>query len=449
MTFFFLAKGGRTVYTGPVAEAQSYFESIGFLMPHGENPADFFLDVATGKVMRQGDAEEFDATELFGLWEKHLGKKEIHSSQMIHLEEDQNNELAQHWVSEDCKLSFSQKIWRRTKDILWLLLGWIVNLFNDCKEFFKEMCHTDEVRETPGFFRQFWYCFRRAFFQIFRQPGKFLGSQLIHLCVGAFISVAAQDSIFVGPLPFILCENGVKAAEKSCLGPLRNDIQSLAVFIAWGVSFAGIASGIQTFGNERVVFWRESAAGMSSLAYYSGKVTADFVRVVCATTFFYAFFSIGYTSVGNTGDLFLIILLLYWFGFALGYFISQIAKPANAALLGVAFSLVFCVVFGGNKPTIHEVETESQYQNTKSLWDISVPRWAIEALFINQVSYYKSVPSGPLEGQPYMNLTTGVFEKGYEIDNFDTDVRNCCLLTVGWLCIAFIFMKLTHRSKKV
>eukprot|EP01135_Chromosphaera_perkinsii_P007607 Nk52_evm63s914 gene=Nk52_evmTU63s914 len=444
-----LGKGGRTVYTGPVEEAEAYFNSIGFPMPKGENPADFFLDVTSGKIARVGEDEDFDPAQLFVLWEQHLGRTNTRTSTQIHQEDDVNRSLMEHWNPQSHKLSFWQKVGRKSKDIGYMMVEWLVNLYHDFTEFVKEMFTKDEVRETPGFFLVFWYCLKRAFLQIFRQPGTFLGNQLIHLAVGSFISVAAQDAAFVGPMPYILCTNGVRAAQKTCLAPLRNDIQSIAVFLAWGVSFAGIASGIQTFGNERVVFWRESAAGLSSLAYFMAKVTADFVRVVSATAFFFAFFTFGYTNVGDQGDLFVIIMLLYWFGFAMGYFISQIAKPVNAALLGVALSLVFCVVYGGNTPSVQEVENDSQYKNQRFIWDVSAPRWAIEGLFVNQLSYYKTVPSGPLEGQVYMNLTSGVSEKGYDIDNFDTDVQNTLLVTIGWLVLGFIFMKLTHRSKKV
>ncbi len=43
-----LAKGGRTVYMGPTADALLYFESLGFECPAHVNPPDFFLDVISG-----------------------------------------------------------------------------------------------------------------------------------------------------------------------------------------------------------------------------------------------------------------------------------------------------------------------------------------------------------------------------------------------------------------
>ena len=39
----------RMVYLGPSHLALPYFESLGFALPHNENPADFCLDVVSGR----------------------------------------------------------------------------------------------------------------------------------------------------------------------------------------------------------------------------------------------------------------------------------------------------------------------------------------------------------------------------------------------------------------
>eukprot|EP01135_Chromosphaera_perkinsii_P012005 Nk52_evm13s2568 gene=Nk52_evmTU13s2568 len=441
-----LGKGGRTVYAGPVDEATAYFASIGFDCPMGENPADYYLDVVSGRIPRNG--QKFNPMDLFTMWEEHSkGKKEVTMDEMKKVDKENEN-AEEHW-SDHSKLSRTTRAWRKTKDILYSCVEWLVLLSQDFIEFIRNAFGKDEVRETPGYFLQFWYCFKRAMFQIFRQPGNFIGNQLIHLAVGLFISVAANNAMFVGPVPFFFCATGAQPLLDTCKLPISDQLQQIAVFLAWGISFAGIASGIQTFGNERIIFWRECSFGMSSLSYYFGKVVADFVRVVFAATFFFAFFLLGFTNVGSLGDLYLMILLLYWFGFSMGYFISQICRPANAALVGVALSLVFCVVYGGSKPSVHDVDTESQYDGIRWMWDISAPRWAIEGVYVNQVQYYNTVPSGPLEGQKYMNLTAGLNNMGYDINNYDTDARNVVIITIAWIIFGFIMTKLTHRSKKI
>jgi ABC-type multidrug transport system ATPase subunit len=63
-----LLRGGKVVYSGPAKDTEGYFRDLGFKPPRMENPADFFLDVMSGISKRYGD-EEFDPTELPGLWE--------------------------------------------------------------------------------------------------------------------------------------------------------------------------------------------------------------------------------------------------------------------------------------------------------------------------------------------------------------------------------------------
>ena len=53
----FLGKAGKTVFQGPTALASPYFCSLGFELPLNENPADFCLDVISGCVVCQHDAD--------------------------------------------------------------------------------------------------------------------------------------------------------------------------------------------------------------------------------------------------------------------------------------------------------------------------------------------------------------------------------------------------------
>lgn len=39
----FLGKGGRTVFLGPSSLALPYFQTLGFVLPPHENPADFAM----------------------------------------------------------------------------------------------------------------------------------------------------------------------------------------------------------------------------------------------------------------------------------------------------------------------------------------------------------------------------------------------------------------------
>jgi len=70
-----LGKGGRTVYFGPVNKAHIYFERIGFPCPPNENPADFFMDVTSGKIPSSLKAD-FVPGDLFDYWDLYTSKQD-------------------------------------------------------------------------------------------------------------------------------------------------------------------------------------------------------------------------------------------------------------------------------------------------------------------------------------------------------------------------------------
>ncbi|KAF9431406.1 hypothetical protein BGZ76_000340 [Entomortierella beljakovae] len=109
-----LGAGGRVVYSGPREDAGQYFASIGYPVPQDENPADFFISLAAGRVDKSAlqfgydsqdscsDHQSFEfidsnktktprerTKELFIHWEQHcrskvmaktLEKRAIHES---------------------------------------------------------------------------------------------------------------------------------------------------------------------------------------------------------------------------------------------------------------------------------------------------------------------------------------------------------------------------------
>lgn len=48
--FILLAKGGLTVYHGPVNKVEEYFSSIGIVVPDRVNPPDYYIDILEGIV---------------------------------------------------------------------------------------------------------------------------------------------------------------------------------------------------------------------------------------------------------------------------------------------------------------------------------------------------------------------------------------------------------------
>jgi hypothetical protein len=67
-----LAKGGCTVYLGPVDEMEEYFSSLGIIFPDRVNPPEYFMDILEGIVKPEG-SPSFDCNILPVTWMHHKG----------------------------------------------------------------------------------------------------------------------------------------------------------------------------------------------------------------------------------------------------------------------------------------------------------------------------------------------------------------------------------------
>lgn len=177
--------------------------------------------------------------------------------------------------------------------------------------------------------------------------------------------------------------------------------------MSFGILFAAIASSSATFGSEQVNYWRECSSGLNSGPYFFGRWIANFPRIVMSALFFFFSFSIRFSNTGRALGLYQIILMLYWFGYSLGYVVSQLVPIQHASLLGVVLALIFAVGFAGANPNMNEVREKPAA--VRWVWSLSGPRWALEAFYINSAAYYENVPPASkynslYTGQPYMNV---------------------------------------------
>ena len=212
----------------------------------------------------------------------------------------------------------------------------------------------------------------------------------LHLLCGALISTSASQLEYIGPYPIPICNITPVQFQADCYLPQSDNYKQTMNFVCFGVLFASIASASATFGEEQVNYWRECAAGLNSIPYFFGKWLVNFPRIVGAAGFFLISFSIRFQDTSKRGDTFAIILTLYWFGFAIGYVVSQCVPIRYASSLGVLIALIFAVGLSGVNPSLKDVNSYSQSRQIP--WSVSGPRWALEAFYVSQVSYYETIP---------------------------------------------------------
>lgn len=70
-----LARGGLTVYHGPVKNVEDYFSSLGINIPDRTNPPDYFIDILEGmvKTSSSSSSDVMSYTELPVRWMLHNG----------------------------------------------------------------------------------------------------------------------------------------------------------------------------------------------------------------------------------------------------------------------------------------------------------------------------------------------------------------------------------------
>lgn len=68
-----LAKGGLTVYHGPVKKAEEYFSSLGINVPDRVNPPDYFIDILEGIIKPNTSSGVTDKQQLPVRWMLHNG----------------------------------------------------------------------------------------------------------------------------------------------------------------------------------------------------------------------------------------------------------------------------------------------------------------------------------------------------------------------------------------
>ena len=111
-----LAKGGLTVYHGPVNRVEEYFAGLGIFIPERINPPDYFIDILEG-VIKPSGSSGVKYEELAVRWMIHNGysvppdmQKSYMSSRLLNpINETNTNDAANE------EPSFTRKLWKDVK----------------------------------------------------------------------------------------------------------------------------------------------------------------------------------------------------------------------------------------------------------------------------------------------------------------------------------------------
>jgi hypothetical protein len=132
---------------------------------------------------------------------------------------------------------------------------------------------------------------------------------------GILIGLAATgsyDGIYISP--YVL----VSPASSELIIPLKGLFMNIAV------GLAASAAGVRTFGDEKVIYWREAASGHNKASYFIGVALSQLYRIVFVALHFAGMAFLVGKSMSEFSRIFVICLGIYFAVYGLGAVISMV-----------------------------------------------------------------------------------------------------------------------------
>ncbi|KAJ3446436.1 abc transporter g family member [Anaeramoeba flamelloides] len=392
-----LGKGGRTVYLGPTKFALKYFEYLGFKCPKHVNPADFMMDVIAGNIKKVGENKDYDPKQLFDDW---VEKNEEFFGQLKQKGKYKDD-------SEDTKQDY---------------------------EAIREVCIKDRNRKTAGFFLQLWYFFVRGLLQQIKDLKAFFIDLLLVYIAGLFLGVLNQNRPYIGPPPGYVINECPSQMKEYCGYPQQEPIGSLASLTALAIALTSTMSTLKVFGNERVVFWRETSTGMNSFAYFLGKNLSNLPNILLQPLVFLSIFYILVNPRTFLKDYYGVLILVQFAGSGIGMFVSTLLPQSVSQLAGAVICLILSLVAGFNPP-LKKIE----HMVIMNIFNaLSFLRYGQETIFILEIERWSDVYD--------VQSTYDLY--GYKKSHKAMDIGLLFLLGIGHRVLAYLFLKFKDRNKQ-
>jgi hypothetical protein len=386
----FLAPGGRTVFQGDVPSAERYFESLGYPLPKGANPADFDIDV----IAACANNEPLNGLPLRDLPHEWSVRQERSEPQ-----------------SSSSSSSAIGNIQRRKSEF--------------------------KARESAGFFTQLWLFFVRSLLLQMRDLRTMLLNIFLVFISGLLLGFVYTDATYVGPATDAaqrLCPSFIK---KLCGLPQEDTYVLQFALMNMALGLTAVAGALPVFGAERVTFWRESRAGMSTLAFFLGKDLAALPMILIPPLFLISIFYFLTAPASNFFAMFAVLLAVQFVCVAVGYTISLLLAPSNALLAGVVF-VVVSTLFSGANPTLAKLKSFGL--PAVAMASLSFSRWSTEALYSTLLEAYKDK----------YDVQAGLDYWGFDLQHYPlVDFLALAGLALSLRLVAFVILFVFHRNKKV
>ncbi|XWS66190.1 hypothetical protein CRYUN_Cryun05aG0178700 [Craigia yunnanensis] len=300
-----LAKGGLTVYHGSAKKADEYFAGLGIHVPDRVNPPDHFIDILEG-IVTPSVSSCVNYEELPVRWMLHNGYPVPPDLQQSAARlampsasvGSANGTNAAHAGMEE--RSFIRELWQDVRSNVELQRDSIRHNFLKFKDLSR--------RRTPGILWQYRYFLGRVGKQRMREAKIQATDYLILLLAGACLGTLTKTS-------------------EENFGAVGYTYTIIAVSLLCKIA------ALRSFSLDKLQYWRESASGMSSLAYFLAKDTIDHFNTVIKPVLYLSMFFFFTNPRSSFTENYIVLLCLVYCVTGIAYALAIFFQPGPAQLV--------------------------------------------------------------------------------------------------------------------
>ncbi|KAK3226541.1 hypothetical protein Dsin_006403 [Dipteronia sinensis] len=380
------------VYHGPVKKVEQYFSGLGITVPDRVNPPDHFIDILEGIVKPNGGVTH---QQLPVRWMLHNGYP-VPSDMLQYIDGDATS-LAGNVAdpgAEDTGQSFAGDLWEDMMCNVELKRDYIEHNFirSDLSN-----------RLTPGITCQYRYFLGRVGKQRLREARIQAVDYLILLVAGACLGTLAKVS-------------------DETFGSLGYTYTVIAVSLLCKIA------ALRSFALDKLLYKRESASGMSSLAYFLAKDTVDDFNTIIKPLVYLSMFYFFNNPRSSFTDNYIVLLCLVYCVTGIAYVLAIFLEPTPAQLWSVILPVILTLIATQDKDSLA----------MKHFGHFFYTSWALEAFVISNAERYSGVW--------LITRCESLMESGYDLD----DWAQCllCLILFGIVSrIVAFFVMVTFKQK--
>ncbi|KAF2910613.1 ABC transporter G family member 28 isoform X1 [Oryza sativa Japonica Group] len=371
-----LAKGGMTVYHGPVKKVEEYFTGLGITVPERVNPPDYYIDILEG-IVKPTMSAGVSVKDLPLRWMLHNGYDVPRD--MLQSSSDSESSFRGSTSPASGDASVAAEVWGNVKDIV-----------GQKKDEYDYNKSTEDLsnRCTPGILRQY-RC----------------GKQRL------------REARIQGVDYLILCLAGI------CLGTLAK--VSDETFGALGYTYTVIAvsllckiGALRSFALDKIYYWRERASGMSSLAYFMSKDTIDHLNTIVKPIVYLSMFYFFNNPRSSIWENYVILVALVYCVTGIGYTFAIFFQPGSAQLWSALLPVVLTLIATQRKNTFFA--------------DLCYTKWALEGFVMANAQNYSGVW--------LITRCGSLVKSGYDINDKALCIVVLIANGIVFRCVAFFCM---------